>query len=221
VFDDVVDSTPAEELNDELVWYADLLGQVRDRDILSKRLTEQIADLAPEQVRGSVEAEIKENLAAEREEAVDRLNEGMRSARYDHLMQLLRGWRTAPPLTDAAGQKNTAAVKYVEKAKRRADKRLRKADDDIEQLHRARKATKRARYAAELVEPADGDMKAIARDAEELQTLLGEHQDAVVAAEFLAKLSADKETEESGFTYGILMANELHRAAEIRAGLRK
>jgi CHAD domain-containing protein len=220
-FGDVVDSEPAEELNDELVWYADLLGQVRDRDILSNRLTERIADLPPEQVRGSVETEIKENLAAERAEAVERLNEGMRTSHYDHLVQLLRGWRTAPPLTDAAGEQNTAAVAYVEKAKRKADKRLQKADDDIEQLHRARKATKRARYAAELVEPADGEMKAIARDAEEMQTLLGEHQDADVAAKFLARISEGKETEESAFTYGILMANELHRAAEIRAGLRK
>jgi CHAD domain-containing protein len=221
VFDDVINTAPAEELNDELVWYADLLGQVRDQDILSNRLTKEIAALPPEHVRGSVEAEIRKHLAAEREEAVERLNEGMRTSHYDHLMQLLRGWRTAPPLTDAAGKKNTAAVRYVEKAKQRADKRLRKADDDIEQLHRARKAIKRARYAAELVEPADGDMKAIARDAEELQTLLGEHQDAVVAADFLAKISEDSETEESGYTYGILMANELHRAAEIRAGLRK
>jgi CHAD domain-containing protein len=221
VFDDAINTAPAEELNAELVWYADLLGQVRDQDILSNRLTKEIADLPPEHVRGSVEAEIRKHLAAEREEAVERLNEGMRTSHYDHLMQLLRGWRTAPPLTDAAGKKNTAAVRYVEKAKQRADKRLRKADDDIEQLHRARKAIKRARYAAELVEPADGDMKAIARDAEELQTLLGEHQDAVVAADFLAKISEDSETEESGYTYGILMANELHRAAEIRAGLRK
>jgi CHAD domain-containing protein len=220
VFSDVVDAAPAEELNDELVWYADLLGQVRDRDILSNRLTEQIADLPPEQVRGSVAAEIKETLAAEREEAAEQLNEAMRTSHYDHLVQLLRGWRTAPPLTAAADEKDTAAVNYVEKAKRKADKRLRKADDDIEELHRARKTTKRARYAAELVEPVDGDMKAIAQNAEELQTLLGEHQDAVVSAQFLARMSERNETE-SGFTYGILMANELHRAAEIRAELRK
>ena len=68
-------------------------------------------------------------------------------------MQLLRSWKTAPPLTDAAAEKDTAAVKYVENAQRKADKRLRKAGDDIEQLHRARKAFKRARYAAEVVEP--------------------------------------------------------------------
>ena len=86
-------------------------------------------------------------------------------------------------------------------------------------MHRARKAEKRLRYAAELV---DKRMKRMARKAKKLQTLLGEHQDAVVAANFLATISApsDGENGESGFTYGVLVANELNRAAEIRASLR-
>ena len=46
VFGDVVDAAPAEELNNELAWYADLLGQVRDREVLNARLTELIADAA-------------------------------------------------------------------------------------------------------------------------------------------------------------------------------
>ena len=220
-FGDVVAADPAEELDNELKWYADLLGQVRDRDVLSSRLTEQIADLPPEHVRGPVEAEITKTLDAEREDAVRRLDRAMRTRRYKHLMQLLRVWRTAPPLTDAASQDGAAEVKQVEKAQRKADKRLRKADDDIEQLHRARQAFKRARYAAELVEPADTQMKSIARDAQEMQTLLGEHQDAVVAATFLATTSADEDIEAgSAFTYGVLMANELNRAAEIRVSVR-
>jgi CHAD domain-containing protein len=222
MFDDVFDASPAEELNNELSWYAGLLGEVRDRDILSSRLTKQIAELPPEQVRGPVEAEITKTLATERDDATQQVNEAMRTSRYLHLVQLLRGWRAAPSFTEAAGEKNTVAVKYAEKAKKKADKRLRKADDDIEQLHRARKAMKRARYAAELVQPLDNQMKAIAREAEKLQTLLGEHQDAVVAANFLATISdaADGEAGGSGFTYGILMANELHRAADIRESLR-
>ena len=220
IFSDVFGAEPAEELDNELKWYADVLGQVRDRDILSSRLGKQIANLPPEQVRGPVEAEVTKTLDAEREDAVRKLDKAMRTPRYAHLMQLLRGWRAAPPLTDAAGDQGATAVKYVEKAKRRADKRLRKADDDSDELHRARKAFKRARYAAELVEPIDSQMKSIARDAEEMQTLLGEHQDATVGAEFLAKMSSDGEIEAgSAFTYGILMANELNRAAEIRASV--
>ena len=216
IFSDVFAAAPAEELDNELKWYADVLGQVRDRDILSSRLDKQIADLPPEQVRGPVEAEVTKTLDAEREDALRRLNEAMRTPRYEHLVQLLRGWRTAPPLTDAAAEDGATAIKYVEKAKRTAEKRLRKAED-IEELHRARKAFKRARYAAELAEPVDSQMKSVAGDAEEMQTLLGEHQDATVAAEFLAKMSADGEiTAGSAFTYGILMANELNRAANIR-----
>jgi CHAD domain-containing protein len=110
----------------------------------------------------------------------------------------------------------------VKKAKQKANKRLRNANGDIEELHRARRATKRLRYAAELVEPADSKMKSVAKDAEDLQTLLGEHQDAVVSAKFLASLSSSPngETGESGFTYGILMADELHRATDIRRALK-
>ncbi len=220
IFGDVFDAAPAEELDNELKWYADVLGEVRDRDILSSRLDQQIADLPPEQVRGPVEAEVTKTLDAEREGALQRLNEAMRTQRYQHLVQLLRGWRAAPPLTDAAGEEGATAVKYAEKAKQKADKRLRKSDGDIEQLHRARKAFKRARYAAELVKPTDSQMKAVERDAEEMQTLLGEHQDAIVTANFLAKMTASGEVEAgSAFTYGVLMANELNRAAEIRASV--
>ena len=142
IFGDVVVADPAEELDAELQWYADLLGAVRDRDVLSSRLTKQIAELPPEQVRGEVEAEITKTLATERADAIDRLDKAMRTSHYDHLIQLLRSWRAAPPLTEAAGQKNTAAVEYVKKARRKADKRLSKADGDIEELHRARKAPK-------------------------------------------------------------------------------
>jgi len=110
----------------------------------------------------------------------------------------------------------------VKKAKQKANKRLRSADGDIEELHRARKATKRLRYAAELVEPADGSMKSVAKKAENLQTLLGEHQDAVVSAQFLTNLSASRNGESGdGFSYGILIADELHRAAAIRESLKK
>ncbi|HET9778014.1 MAG TPA: CYTH and CHAD domain-containing protein [Propionibacteriaceae bacterium] len=219
IFSDVFDAAPAEELDNELKWYADVLGRVRDRDILSNRLAEQIAELPPEQVRGPVEAEVAKILDAERETAVRSLDRAMRTQRYKHLMQLLRAWRSAPPLTDAGAEEGATAIKYVEKATGRAEKRLRKAED-IEELHRARKAFKRARYAAELTEPADSQMKSVARDAEEMQTLLGEHQDATVAAKFLAKMSADGEIAAgSAFTYGILMANELNRATNIRRSL--
>ena len=61
-------------------------------------------------------------------------------------------------------------------------------------------------------------MKPIERKAKNLQTLLGERQDAIVVANFLSTISApsDEEDGESGFTYCVLVANELNRAAKIR-----
>ena len=222
VFGDVIDPGPAEELNNELAWYAGVLGEVRDREVLSDRLTTLIAELPADQVRGPVEAEITKILATEKDNATQRLNQAMRTPRYEHLMQLLRGWKTAPPLTDAADGDDKTAVSYVKRARRKAGKRLREADGDVERLHQARKAAKRLRYAAELVEPADKKMRSIARDAEEMQILLGAHQDAVVAANFLSAISAESNGHngQSGFTFGVLMANELNRAADIRESLK-
>jgi CHAD domain-containing protein len=222
VFGGVIDPGPAEELNNELAWYAGVLGEVRDREVLNNRLTTLIAELPADQVRGPVEAQITKILATEKDNATQRLNEAMRTPRYEHLMQLLRGWKTAPPFTDAADGDDKTAVSYVKRAKRKADKRLREADGDVERLHQARKAAKRLRYAAELVEPADNKMRGIARGAEEMQILLGEHQDAVVAANFLSTISAESNGHngQSGFTFGVLMANELNRAAGIRESLK-
>jgi CHAD domain-containing protein len=91
VFGDVVDAAPAEELNNELAWYAELLGQVRDREVLNTRLTKLIADLPPEQVRGPVEAEITKALSEERDDGIERLNAAMRTRRYRQLVRLLCG----------------------------------------------------------------------------------------------------------------------------------
>jgi CHAD domain-containing protein len=219
VFDDLFDAAAAEKLNEELVWYADLLGQVRDRDVLSHRLAERIAALPSDQLRGPVDVEVAKTLEQEREEAYQRLREGMDTDRYQHLIRLLRGWRSAPPFTDAAGADRAELDQYVSRAKRKADKRLRKAGDDVERLHRARKAMKRLRYAAELGEPADSALSDIASEAKHLQTVLGDHQDAIVAAEFLATAARSNGAAASAFTYGVLMANELAAAARIRAEL--
>jgi CHAD domain-containing protein len=86
----VVDAASAEDLNGELAWYADLLGEVRDREVLSARLTSLIDELPPEQVRGPVEAAITKTLATEHDDATQRLNEEMSSSRYQDLITLLR-----------------------------------------------------------------------------------------------------------------------------------
>ena len=90
-------------------------------------------------------------------------------------------------------------------------------------MHRARKAGKRFRYAAELSVPVVGKKASkTVKQAKKLQKLLGDHQDAVVSAEFLRKLGASSGTTEghNGFTYGLLLGQEWQRARDIRAKLR-
>ena len=221
VFGDVFDEAAAGELNEELLWYADLLGQVRDRDVLSSRLADLVAALPSEQVHGQIENEIRSTLAHERESAYQRLRDGMHTERYQRLIRLLRSWRTAPPFTDAANSDRAEVLTYVTQAKRQADKRLRKAGDSVERLHRARKSMKRLRYAAELAEPVDSTLADIVQNAEHLQTVLGNHQDAIVAADFFTTAAATTTSTGSAFTYGVLVARELAAAASIRAGLNR
>ncbi len=77
----------------------------------------------------------------------------------------------------------------------------------------ARKAAKRARYAAELF----GKGRNVKR-YKRIQSVLGDHQDTVVAAGTLRRmaLTAGMAHGENGFTFGLLYAREQHLAAECR-----
>jgi CHAD domain-containing protein len=84
-------------------------------------------------------------------------------------------------------------------------------------LHRARKAAKRARYAAELVRPlgASKRHKRNIKRYKAVQSVLGDHQDTVVASTELRRMALVAGTTggENGFTYGLLFARE-QRIAE-------
>ena len=93
---------------------------------------------------------------------------------------------------------------------RKAVRKLPK-DPANEELHAVRKKGKRARYAAELA----GRDKLVKR-AKKLQDVLGEHQDAVVAAERLRELAAEA-TPGQALVAGRLVEREEERRLEARA----
>jgi CHAD domain-containing protein len=92
--------------------------------------------------------------------------------------------------------------------------------DDDALLHRARKAAKRARYAAELRRPLAGSssVKKSEKRFKRIQRVLGEHQDSVVASDVLRRfaLTAGTTPGENGFTYGLLYAREQQIAEAAR-----
>lgn len=224
VFGPVFDSEQTAALESELVWYAGVLGEVRDRDILAERLLDQVQQLPAEFVLGPVAAHIESTLQTEKTGHLKKVDQALGSERYLDLLETLNRWRSAPPFTELASAPPTGLNAYVKQAELKLDKRLRTAHGDADALHRARKAGKRFRYAAELSEPVLGKRAAKAVTAgQKIQTLLGEHQDSIVSAVFLRRLGAEAGTEngQNGFTYGILLAREWQRGKDIRRQLQK
>src|SRR4051794_33658727 len=71
-------------------------------------------------------------------------------------------------------------------------------------MHDVRKAAKRARYTAESI-----GLREMADRAKEVQEVLGEHQDGVVAQQTLiAEAAAARDAGEDVFTYGVLVGLE-------------
>lgn len=77
-------------------------------------------------------------------------------------------------------------------------------------MHEARKAAKRARYAAEAARPSLGKpAKRFAKRVKAVQSLLGDHQDSVVARGALRDLGVQAHAAgESAFTWGLLHGQE-------------
>ncbi|BAH55942.1 MULTISPECIES: CYTH and CHAD domain-containing protein [Rhodococcus] len=221
VFGKLLDPTAGAKLDAELSWYAGVLGEVRDRQVQRQRFAEKVADLPGELVMGPVAARIEGDLLAEQHRHRGHAMEAIDSDRYRALMATLAQWRTDPPFTTPADSRSVR--KATRKAGRKANKRLTTAvaDTDDAALHRARKAAKRARYAAELARPVLGKKKSKKKAAKykKIQTVLGEHQDSVVAAETLRTLGARAGSTpgENGFAFGLLYGLELQAAQRARA----
>jgi CHAD domain-containing protein len=219
VFADLFDPSEAEHLEEELVWWANLLGTVRDLDILSARQAALLAELPAELILGPVSSTIQAELAVRRKQAVDAMTEALNSERYRKLIGLAHHWRSDAPFASAADAPADATKPAIKKAKKKARKRLstavaaRRAGEPSDELfHRARKASKRYRYAVESAQPIWGSKAdKIISERKDLQDLLGNHQDGIVSAAFLRELGGriGVRSGQNGFTYGVLYAREL------------
>jgi CHAD domain-containing protein len=218
VYADLFDVAQAGQLEDELVWWAGLLGEVRDLDILADRLATMLDALPAELVLGPVQRTIETELALRRKAALDAVVAALDTDRYRRLMGLLDRWRSGPPLT-ARAQRPAAKVKsYVKAANNKVEKRLatavsthREGGPAVEAFHRARKAGKRHRYAVEAAAPVVGPKADQVIDRrKDLQDLLGDHHDSFVSAAFLRDLGGrlGARSGQNGFTYGLLYARE-------------
>jgi CHAD domain-containing protein len=217
VFAELFDASRARDLDAELTWYSGLLGAVRDREVLRKRLAAAVSELPVELVMGPVAVHIDDTLLAEQKLHYDELRRALESARYRDLLDRVAQWGQRPPYLDLPDD-TRALVRRAKKAAKKADRRLAEglASGDAAALHRARKAAKRARYSRELIAPLrPHTSKAKIAHYTRVQDVLGAHQDSMLAAEVLRRLGAGAGTMRghNGFTYGLLYGHE-ERAAE-------
>jgi CHAD domain-containing protein len=224
VFGKLLERAATAHVDEELKWFAGLLGDVRDRQVQRRRFREVLSQWPPELVLGPVANRIDSDLHSEQLRARAEVTEAMATPRYLDILATLQQWRTDLPVAQEVAVKHLH--KRVQRAGRKADRRLAAAVEagDDAMLHRARKAAKRARYASELFRPLDksGAAKKAEKHYKRIQRVLGDHQDSVVASDALRRfaLSAGTTPGENGFTYGLLYAREQQIAEAARAQAR-
>ncbi len=201
---------------------------VYKRQVLADRLTAALDALPDALIAGPVPERLAAWSRARQGGSHAHLTGVLDSRRHLALLDALDALLADPPLRKAAGRK---PGKALAKALRKDEKKLTDLvehalalppgqDRDLA-LHEARKKAKRTRYAAEAATGALGaPARALTKAMKSLTTLLGDHQDSVMARRTLRELAAVAHAAgESAFTYGVLYGREEARAAATEAEL--
>jgi CHAD domain-containing protein len=223
------DADAVDQLKAELKWLSKVLGKARDAEVLRDR----IGELMNEQPDGSVSAPAASRINDELEAA---FNSGYRemlrslgTKRYFRLLESLEEFRDEPPAKPRAGKK---ARPVTAKLAGKAVKRLRRSQkaaagqtgvEGDRALHQVRKDAKRLRHAAEALRYVHRKPAVkLARNAQKIQKILGEHQDSVVSRSVLLRLASDTGgSVEDNSPYRPLLAAEEQRAADSGARYEK
>jgi CHAD domain-containing protein len=209
----------ASGLREELGWLADVLGTVRDADVMLQRMR-RLADRLTEESRGRAAA-VLTTLEEARKEARAELLEALEGSRYLALLDELVEAANVPMLTaEAEAPAKDVLPRLVRQPLRALRRQVKgfRGDPAEDELHQARIRAKRVRYAAEAVAPVVGRRaRAVARAAAGLQDVLGEHQDAVVAERWLRAWGQRCRSVPGAFAAGELAGLELAAARDARA----
>jgi CHAD domain-containing protein len=225
-FRPLLDRDWAAGLREEAGWYAGLLGEVRDTEVLMERLEHQAATLPKEDAEAA--APIVARLGRDREAARQRLLEGMDSQRYLALLDRLSEAAARPVFAGGdhspGGGPDQRAAEALPPLVRRPWRRLAKAVKSLpevpadEELHAVRILAKHTRYAAEAAAGVIGKRAAaFAKQIAAVQTVLGDHQDACVTEDWLRRATAKTRSTREAMLIGQLIGLQRAEAAAKRA----
>jgi len=210
---------------DELRWIGTSVGTVRDMDVLGERLRSQVQMLPkPEAIMGT---SLLALLTDQADSARTSMLRALRSRRYVGLLDSLVFAAIHPPFDVEHGaaidrSAAEAAGRFVRPAWRSLRKAVSALDDTPSdpELHRIRILSKRCRYATEAVTPVAGHRAArFAAALADVQSRLGDHQDAVVAEAWLREAAA--KVPDSAIAAGELISLQRHERTRLRGEWRQ
>jgi CHAD domain-containing protein len=212
-FAPMLDDTWRIETRAELKVLADRLGAVRDADVLMVRLGDACDQAGIDLAAG---ARILAVLAEQGRSHRDALLVALDDVRTDVLLARLAVAATDPPTVGRAiGRAERRLRPLVRAPWRKLSRAVDALGDEppIAALHRVRLLAKRSRYATEAVVPVYGkDARRFANAVTGIQDVLGEMNDAEVAATWLARIVHDLDPD-AAFAGGQLTVR-LHTDAE-------
>jgi CHAD domain-containing protein len=221
-FPAVLPRQSTQRLRDELRWLGQVLGGARDLEVLREAFGSALDATPADLVLGPARARLTTHFAPKQAEARQAALDALDSPRYVALLDELHSLLIAPPRGKAAKDPAAKALPHaVGQAYRRTKRGMRRADQlppgqarDL-MLHEARKAAKRARYAAEVARPVAGKPAArFATRMKAVQSALGDHHDAITAQAASREIGVNAHLAgENAFTFGLLHERASQQAA--------
>ncbi|RYP88642.1 CHAD domain-containing protein [Nocardioides guangzhouensis] len=196
-FESVLDAEDVDALRSELKWVNDLLGEVRDAEVVLARLLTRL-DEQPGEVRSPMAVRVvHQSMRRRHDEAQRFVLAAMESPRYVEMLERLAEVADAPPWRKRARKRVRDVVPDllrddVARLGKRMTRLPASGDPDFaHRLHQARKAAKRVRYTAEACRPVYGKhARRLARSMKQFQQHLGEHHDAAMTSEVVREEAA-------------------------------
>jgi len=198
----------------ELRWLGRALSDVRDLDVQHERL-ERSASLVDAKAVAALDAVIAQEQARAREQMLAALDSNRYVVFIDRLADLLRAGVEVGDAEVPAQQAAPGMIRRWRRRVTRAGSAIDEATAD-EAYHELRLRVKELRYAIEFFAPLYGEpAETYSRQVARLQGLLGDHQDATVAAALYRGLASGEATR-LGHS-GVRAAKELAATASAEA----
>jgi CHAD domain-containing protein len=225
-FGPLLDPEWAAPLRSELKWLADAMAGARDSEVLLERLLSDLRELPEPLVVGPVQARISQVIGGRLDAGGSVAVQTLRSERYIVLLERLvdAAWEpmTSVEAEAPAGDVLPGLVDASWKRLAADAKTLTRSGATDHDWHRVRIDAKQLRYSCDAVEPMFGKpARRLSRKAEAVQEVLGEHQDAAVAAGVLLDMATAKGAGNVAFTLGLLHSRQTEAAASARDKFRR